>query len=200
MGNIYANAKSVLVWLGRHSTDGDPWADIFRLPYWTRIWVIQEVLLAKTLLVLYRDRFVRWDEVVYASASAGSVGNNACYLIQMKSIWDQRVARSSSAGWFPLQYLLERFAHFGATDQRDKVYALLSLTDSNIQLEISYSKSTEQVAEDTIRALTEQHRSTGSTEPISRAGLKELIYRAMGLGSDCGADSNDSDDSERDEL
>ncbi|KAH9213642.1 heterokaryon incompatibility protein-domain-containing protein, partial [Leptodontidium sp. 2 PMI_412] len=66
MGQIYQNSQRVLVWLGEHNSNSEKAIEfitnyeasewhavdhLFRRDYWVRTWIIQEIQLAKNVLV-----------------------------------------------------------------------------------------------------------------------------------------------------
>ena len=89
MANIYRSANCVLIWLGLafpHSdialeylfipreelekmterftlvcNDPEVWRLFFELPYWRRLWICQEVILASEVLVCLGSEAQRWD-------------------------------------------------------------------------------------------------------------------------------------------
>ncbi|KIX04888.1 uncharacterized protein Z518_05759 [Rhinocladiella mackenziei CBS 650.93] len=82
MGNIFTFAARVYVWLGEGDADSDYAFDyidnnartynhqILSLcfeqltlrPYWTRLWVIQEIALARSVLILCGTKLSSWDD------------------------------------------------------------------------------------------------------------------------------------------
>lgn len=89
MGEIYAQAQEVIVWLGNASNveiDGlrilkdERWWDqdsdtptayqqrvvfehFFRKPYWSRIWIVQEIILAEELVLYFGGFRLPWASV-----------------------------------------------------------------------------------------------------------------------------------------
>lgn len=87
MDVVYTQAKSVVIWLGPAYPGCDvvlenilvaddpstvegldvwkhnpvPWQTFFELPYWCRLWVCQEILLARELLVCLGPHMRRWN-------------------------------------------------------------------------------------------------------------------------------------------
>jgi hypothetical protein len=79
MAMIYANAFEVLLWLGAEA-DGSGEAmeainsgagsmrqyesevqSLFRRPYWNRLWILQEILMAQNISVICGDQFFAWE-------------------------------------------------------------------------------------------------------------------------------------------
>ena len=87
MGRIYANAATVLVWLGIEYEDtyteeyrtgvstynpGNWDRRLLERSYWSRMWIIQELLLARKVEILDGLRVITWNEVLGSIES----GNN----------------------------------------------------------------------------------------------------------------------------
>lgn len=89
MGLIYSYAKSVLVWLGPQADGSEDYFDyspteprysrssilatnhisaaiasLQRRTYWTRIWIIQEIVLASDVYIYCGERFSHWPDFV----------------------------------------------------------------------------------------------------------------------------------------
>ena len=133
--------------------------ELAQLTWFRRIWVIQEVAVAREVIVQTGHTKISWSNFVAALEKC--VDNE-----EMKSIIEGvgminaiRTARSREPYHMDLIVLLEQFQHRKATDERDKVYALLGLTSSSlaqeavIQVVPDYSKS----AADIYMSLTRQY-------------------------------------------
>ncbi|PVH67667.1 hypothetical protein DL98DRAFT_398697, partial [Cadophora sp. DSE1049] len=173
MTEIYARARNVVVWIGllgittqqllhrleNEDDDQSPahlrrWTANKRLlselaqnPWFRRIWVIQEVAVAREVIVQTGRTTICWSVF---GAALEKCSNN----LEMKSVIDAvstintiRTARSQKPYYMDLFVLLERFRHCLATDERDKVFALLGLTSRSlaqekvVQVIPDYSKS-----------------------------------------------------------
>lgn len=127
--------------LNIYPTELPCWAAMFKLlsrPWFTRVWILQEVAVSRDISLFCGDRFIAWallDMViegllrldlplyrvgVYASRKYDLVA--AQRLVQLRYyILGQR--------YIGLQGLLRISSQHQASDPRDKVYALLGLTD-----------------------------------------------------------------------
>jgi hypothetical protein len=88
MGEIYCNAERVLIWLGEAQADDDNAIqrisalprnlssevvlaiskdnhviNLFKRPWWTRTWIVQEVALSKTAIIVCGSAMVEWEKV-----------------------------------------------------------------------------------------------------------------------------------------
>ena len=72
MGQTYSNAQLVAIWLGLEDCSAPgcsrslTWnwtthmADLIKRPYWSRMWIIQELLLARQIVVLCGRHHINW--------------------------------------------------------------------------------------------------------------------------------------------
>jgi hypothetical protein len=175
MGSIYRNASLVVSWLGEASEStkiafellrgperewADVWADVredkrkkhlsqcfFDQLYWTRLWIIQEVLLSKDAIIIsgsevcdYADLERNWKEISLSLSYTWSV---AFHLTgYYKRTMDLEGGHAKS-----LYSLLSIFYAQHCTMPQDKVFALLGLLSKDrleklsLFLTIDYSKS-----------------------------------------------------------
>jgi hypothetical protein len=163
MSVIYSSASQVLMYLGSgspetdrvmdflngalHSTvwtdSGTPFADIQRFLRWRyfhRVWVLQEIALAKLTTLVAGDKTARW--------SASSIQD------LQSQISKGNIYIPSALQWHPatklerdLLKVLQKSRNCSATDPRDKVYAVLGLVQPDIieGLLVDYSSSPEDV-------------------------------------------------------
>jgi hypothetical protein len=152
-------------------------------PWWRRIWVVQETVLAREATVIYSHVTVPWNILARAARTSATQHNSCCSgFYQMLSVADEivlvKVRRVILADIEPMRTLRaegERLSlwrlMFGtrlreATDVRDKVYGLLGLV-SNWQgqpaLLADYSVSPKEVF---IKAIISHIESTSSLQII----------------------------------
>ncbi|CAI0652465.1 unnamed protein product [Colletotrichum noveboracense] len=149
MRNIYAMANRVLVYLGEDPKDPEPetsvaWKytvkgntielreDLIKLPYFTRMWVIQEVASARCAWVLYGSRGARWEDFIRPPDVdvidfQTEPAHGAYELLANTHPWLQIAIQPKLRGVEELHELMIRTASCKATDPRDKVFALLGL-------------------------------------------------------------------------
>jgi Heterokaryon incompatibility protein (HET)/Ankyrin repeat len=169
MARIFAKASRVLVWLGIEANGSSEAMDrinygawtieteyLFRRPYWDRLWVLQEVLLGRNLLVLCGNKSVTWEklEAFFIPPKCDedldweyplNINNSVLSLIKEKASFEGQERR--------LSYVLETFAGLQCQDVRDKVYGLLSLVPDCARIPVSYSKTSIEVFFDTLRRI-----------------------------------------------
>ncbi|KAI3318503.1 HET-domain-containing protein [Xylariaceae sp. AK1471] len=144
MDETYKDAVATVVWLGTRETPSDkPVAgrdhtsklaspslvdEIFSRPYWSRIWIIQELLLAKDIIPLYGHLRFTWR---------GLTGSLQPWAVFGKSKWrhsalTRLILMVGGVTYSPrnggvLGELMRSLAHSECSDPRDRVFALLSL-------------------------------------------------------------------------
>ncbi|KAH6990329.1 heterokaryon incompatibility protein-domain-containing protein [Ilyonectria destructans] len=145
--------------LGISFNDEEAWgafADFFDRPWFQRIWIVQEILPARKAIMLCGAQSVEW-KVLQAAArwyhyKAAAISsrhrrsvNGVDLTVAMNLQWVSRYGseflpellgqKTRAVFKWPLRRLLEQFRPRLATEAKDKVYALLGVSD----LGISYS-------------------------------------------------------------
>ncbi|QMW44309.1 hypothetical protein G4B11_007729 [Aspergillus flavus] len=121
--------------------------------WWKRVWVIQEVVIATKIMILYGSMIAPWEMFVKA---ANRVLGNSQMQISSLAVNDTKVllefsrrilsiesirARWQSPEQITMLQLLRQFSGREATDPRDKVYALLGLAKDKPTVEPNYAAS-----------------------------------------------------------
>ncbi|KAH8593139.1 heterokaryon incompatibility protein-domain-containing protein [Bisporella sp. PMI_857] len=152
MSGIYGRCLSLIIWLGKASA---PAAQLFskhgsvellQNSYFTRVWIVQEILLAEDIEVLGGTTWINWRSfaVVPLTVDAG-IPLATCSLLDR--------AQSYLRGSTGLAELLIDFGMNQCTDPRDRVYGLLGLARKEQRLEVDYSKTLWEVFLDTMLIL-----------------------------------------------
>lgn len=191
MGDIYQSADAVYAWLGDSETGYDDgmtyiqevsimraqnrlWSEIARAQgsrmqniasssYWTRLWIKQEVLLARDVWFFSANEVANWKDVKFAanlpherlrhrrphrtathsellqvSATATAQEPAIVALLNLRSSPDENIG---------LPDLINRFRTAECHDPRDRIYALLSLVDpqTKSRIKVEYDKPLLQV-------------------------------------------------------
>jgi hypothetical protein len=115
-------------------------------PYWSRVWIIQEVLLARHATVLCGAKSCYWwelsasleashvDSAILQSWNKHLLGSDASPLLES---WVKRAESPKD----DLLKLMMKYMYSGCTNPRDKIYALLSLVPESQVLRVDYSTS-----------------------------------------------------------
>jgi hypothetical protein len=177
MGSIYVNAEEVLIWLGRKTLfarslcdwiQAENWTecpdslrqqwDAIRFnPYWCRAWIVQEVLLARSIMVILPG--VRLDynligRAITRSADLTRLDEDAG--AQLWSFWYERRKKACqltgdpvTVDWIRHQRdgvgfwdLIQMHKKAKCTDERDRIYSLLGLISGDHEFKVDYSEST----------------------------------------------------------
>ncbi|KIW09151.1 uncharacterized protein PV09_00087 [Verruconis gallopava] len=163
MSRIYRGAQEVIVWMNeeeheiienslpctekckraRHMGEKTcTWIQgLLQNRYWRRLWIIQEVLLAKSLTIWYCGEIISWAEVS-AYARVGSAPLQLHFLVAES----EHIKRKPLSLMGAIRYCYDSLCE----DLRDKVYGLQALIQDEQQLDIDYAKSRDQVFVDTI--------------------------------------------------
>ena len=113
--------------------------DVQMKEYWSRLWIIQELVLARSISLMCGDDIVSWKEV------------NACQLAEAESRYNvtQNHIVRAVGGYrqrkhaLSLLSALQSFISQRCADPRDLIYGLLSITDDTATILIDYSKNNE---------------------------------------------------------
>ncbi|KAM5354050.1 hypothetical protein ACJ41O_000700 [Fusarium nematophilum] len=111
---------------------------LFARPYWSRIWVVQEIVHGRRVRFLCGGMAVSEEQLHHSLRLLRNFGqhqnlklvrhrdpdHSAAALTTLNPINILKVRRA--AGPFPLVYLIRILRHFRATDPRDRIFALLS--------------------------------------------------------------------------
>lgn len=129
------------------------------LPYFERVWTVQEVLMARDAVVLYPGGLIRWDMFTDASVwlitkdfgNRDPSPNDSQGGIHFPRIltfyWE---ARRHPKKW-RIYDLVRSTIQLKSTDPRDKIFALAGLVLDGEEVAISYAKSPMQVFEEFAR-------------------------------------------------
>lgn len=131
--------------------------NLFQRAYWKRVWVIQEVQVAKRITVLCGDDKIEWSALLGIqrilwddhAASLIMLANSRSWLRSLHYWIRGRGARGldrlprDPQGDLFRTLLFHRLKE--ATDPRDKVYSLLGLTNASGEIEVDYERDAGQV-------------------------------------------------------
>ena len=195
MAQIYKDCDSMIIWLGSQDQRFKEAADEFiykprresllellRDYYWTRLWVVQEVLLARAVQIYCHGMRgvlkIPWNEV-HAVATGCSL-----WLRQHGGSKEvlALIANQGMNHYQGLRLTIARFSGYNCEDPRDKVYGLLGIVKEKERLEPDYNKPVQEVFLDVARALRDSKMSRPDSMSC-RARLKSLADK-MDLGSE----------------
>lgn len=177
MDEVYSNAVVVSTWLGFQRPPNwmqwrEPGVKTFEhydwfLPeyvleiaereYWSRMWIVQELVLARRIRVHVSDKNFNFDELAWEVREMQKSDDDGDF----RQLLAHVNARDSDFKQ-PLHELLLRFKNCKCSDPRDKVFALLSLLDSDDKRNLSrcfpdYTLTHDAVVVITLHYLQENH-------------------------------------------
>jgi Heterokaryon incompatibility protein (HET) len=128
---------------------------LFSQSWFWRLWVIQEVALADSAIVLWGDQETSWTKVGITAAWMRSVGYEVAEIGPMPGMYNAylmfRLSKESgeaSVTSISLLLLLRLTRQFRCSDPRDRVFALLGLAnsiESGVSIKPDYTKSVQDV-------------------------------------------------------
>jgi hypothetical protein len=191
MSEIYSFASEVIVWLGP-AADNSPQAmnilehnygvarkirngwkpaldALFQRPYWKRLWVVQEIMLAQSISLRCGEENIKWSclEVFFETPRAlGTKPGAVHFSYDDEENFDivvaneaEEIVRARDSGERgnagKLSYVLTAFSEWHCRNPRDKVYGLLGLVNESLRVEIDYQKSVEDILIDVVRKVIE---------------------------------------------
>ena len=125
--------------------------NMFRHPWFMRIWILQEVAYARDIVIKTGEQTIYWEDAQdwmskyldRASDYRNTFVEEEVELnIGMMSVMDEwRSQIKANIFTLPFTALIDRSQYCGATEPKDKVFALLSLASDVNDFEIDYSWS-----------------------------------------------------------
>lgn len=180
-------------------------------PWWTRIWVVQEIAVSSAAVVQYGTITASWRVFSRATKALSSPGAGhsrflsalepenrkvLSLLMNQSSTIERTRQRWRAEGGTALVRLLQEFSHRQASDDRDKVFGLLSLAKRTHLMTPNYSldvyQTYREAALSSIRAESsldcwagdqkrKNHKSLPSWVPDWSTAFDEADKRRMGL-------------------
>lgn len=148
--------------------------EIFRRPYWERVWIIQEISKAQKVDVRCGKLRMDLEVMLYAGSLHTDMSERTRALLAAVS--EFRAQEQSEAGRMSRMSLMQALLtsrHSCATDQRDKVYALLGLARDSLHLipMPSYAESCQQVYEQLSASIISSGQRSNAILLASKAPL-----------------------------
>jgi hypothetical protein len=119
---------------------------IFSRTYWTRVWVIQEILAAKRLVVCCGTMSLPW--ITFSLLAEALLSDRVLFNPWIGVITDTPsepilrgwLARAEISEVEDLQILITRYCSSECEDPRDKAYGMLSLASQRTRIKVDYSR------------------------------------------------------------
>lgn len=173
--------------------------DFASQPYWTRVWVVQELWLAKQKKIMYGKYFIDWEPFMSLFRMADDMSHvrhgfrsyktlqrlDKAQLARLDdwiglSMTNMLYYRATERRLYSLKFDLPKISKFQCYDTRDRIYGLLRMIDWSPALgipKVDYRKSRLQLAIE----LVELHRSVSIGSSFT---LESDILRALELQTD----------------
>lgn len=177
MGRIYSGAFLVYLWLGKCAVMA-PWMQhlknvknqryqwpasldfireahnnlgtcLYNNDYWYRTWVAQEILLARTVIVLFCGESFKSSDLLNARHTFHHVDFGSFHDCGMTR-FEQFLGGIANFRYEPLVHLLEKFRDSLCELPRDRVYSLRSIGSDSQQLGVDYEQPSDSVAYDVL--------------------------------------------------
>lgn len=159
MAEIFGRAEQVVVWLGTAYAgseramemllSGKSWygfrEEFYHLcerPYWRRLWVCQELMSARQIVLMCGNSFLPWDTFRSAQKVAPADDTLAKMMVDLTGGWSHKAGRVS------LGYLMRKSRHLCCADQRDRVYALANCAGG---IRVDYKLGTTELAKSVLQ-------------------------------------------------
>jgi len=215
MKSIYTRAAFTLAWLGDEvensnstSLGARPLMEVMNLPgkewrriskdvrnrrYRTRLWIVQEVVLAKDILICCGKDHICWSDPAWLHISNSATGfvpkthapkakgsQQLFQLFKQKSIISLHDMRRNQDKLEDLEVLILKFIDQECHDPRDKIYGLLSLANcrGSRDIEVDYTKTNKQVYDEVMEIVWD---STSLTLPWKRQHFARKLLNGVNL-------------------
>jgi len=118
---IYSRAQTVIVWLGVQRQEGasDSLRPLAEAEYWRRVWIIQEIGLARRILICFKNGTMEWSQFI-----EGVQGFEDCLPYRLKMQLDGKYGNEHG-----LQRLVESHKDKLCKDPRDHIYGFVGLAN-----------------------------------------------------------------------
>jgi hypothetical protein len=110
-----------------YAENDEPVRDLFRRPFWRRVWIIQEISKARDVQVLCGNQMLSWKKFEFSFDLLAEVPQEIVALRQFR--------KKERSGAKPnLMTALNRSRYFESSDTRDKIYGVLGLTSDGADI------------------------------------------------------------------
>jgi Heterokaryon incompatibility protein (HET) len=206
MKEIYSQAVVVISWLGIEGegskdalqyvarerlrlTTFDPditfeaIEQLCKRPYWTRLWIIQEIIVAKRLLIMSGLQVVLWGEFdrvfsAYSDIIEVRVASTVRELQTLRHFRHQYQGEEDEIGTLDLANILEHCAKCECSDVRDRIFGVCGLLVGTqlSAIEVDYSLTREKLFDCCVRSLAQS-----SPEELDEHTYYEILIEALEL-------------------
>lgn len=115
--------------------------DIFTHTYWSRLWIVQEIMLSTRTVVILGTFDVELSEMLHdffkAQGPFHTLFDSLCTNAQTRALGFLDLRKVQ----YPLWQLMQTFCEQGCTEPRDRIYGLLGMSSISEQFTIDYRES-----------------------------------------------------------
>jgi hypothetical protein len=165
----------------------ESWYQLFRKPYWKRVWIIQELILAKKVFWWYgtlRGDAAEFWRIGRGDGNVNIIRDTAGWrLLALRNCWwSPEVDRETRADTFSLQRLSATFATSKSTDPRNYMYAFLGIAYETVSsnaaryLRPDYTRLAVQVLIDVLQSHYVDHDEPIESEVYTGGASSWLPY------------------------
>lgn len=151
--------------------------DLIRADYWERLWIVQEVILARSCLIIAGSGVLDFSDLVQALCrpELSSLFSTS----KSRLIWSLRDDQFTKAGGRRIAKVVEHYKDQKCYDLRDRIYGLLGVSQDLISLSVNYRDSSEMLFAKAIQqiAINEPERTDLMRQDI------HLIMQALQITS-----------------
>lgn len=205
MSKIYKNCEFVITWIGdvddsaicsksarEFTTTFKPDAIVPILcnPYFSRLWIVQEIILARFVRVLVEGgEWVLWSDMQCASDCISERNEQQLRSFRSSALALLQTGTKARDRKRDLLWLFRSFHMCDCEDPRDKVYGLMGLVNSglhglHLNLRVDYAKSVHDTflatVEELYRSFTELENRSKSTETALEVEMVDVLL-ALGI-------------------
>lgn len=124
----------------------------FGNPYWFRLWIVQEIMLARYIRVICGETLLSWEELRrFCSSGLKRLSSEAARAVPLQVIW--LTLNALSGRQFTFSSLVQALGTSGCQNPRDKVYALQGMVQCEDRPIVHYERSVTKVFQDAVRTM-----------------------------------------------
>jgi hypothetical protein len=166
------------------------WTSFKRLcqrEYWKRVWIVQEVILARKIEILCGDRRMPWEKLESACLksekmpSIRSAASKVCRKSINTSNFGLFIRQRASKQRKSLQELVRVYANSESTNARDAIYGLIGLACAGHEL--NYSAGVETIYAEVMELCTKEDPSFSILLQERLGGRKRFVTDNIGRGT-----------------
>lgn len=110
----------------------------FSNPYWLRLWIVQEIMLARYIRIMCGETILSWEELQrFCTSGLKNLPSEAAQAVPTQVLWLTEHALGAKNFTYPS--LLWTFVLNGCQEPRDKVYGFQGLLPEAHRLQIDYN-------------------------------------------------------------